>query len=167
MNGKRGKSQTSPIHLWGERLFRRVGNATLSPNTLELNGIATSYIRTNGFLTVNGNNYPATLSPTALGTFTFGPADRGRLDEVDLTVTAPGVTGSTGGSPSFASTPHFVNGQFQMAVSGTIGQSYTLLTSTDLVRWTPAFEFLCTNSLSVISDPLATDSSHRFYRVGP
>jgi hypothetical protein len=144
-----------------------VGGGTLLPNTLQLNSTATSCVRTNVFLTVNGTNYPATLSSPALGTFTFGPADRGRLDEVDLTVTAPGVTGGTGGSPSFASTPHFVNGQFQMTVSGTIGQSYTLLISTDLVSWTPVFVFLCTNSISVISDPLATNFSHRFYRVGP
>jgi hypothetical protein len=142
-----------------------VGSSTLSPNALQLNSTATSYVRTNVFLTVNGTNYPATLSSPALSTFTFGPADRGRLDEVDLAVTAPGVTGSTGGSPSFASTPHFVNGQFQMTVSGTIGQSYTLLTSTDLISWTPAFVFLCTNSSVVISDQAAANVGRRFYRI--
>ena len=141
-----------------------VGSTTLSPNALQLNSIATSYVRTNVFLTVNGTNYPATISAPALATFTFGSADRGRLEEVDLAVTAPGVTGGTGG-PSFTSTPHFVNVQFQMAVSGTSGQSYTLLTSTDLVSWTPAFVFLCTNSSVVISDPAATNFSRRFYRI--
>jgi hypothetical protein len=141
-----------------------IGSVTLSPNALALNSTATSYVRTNVFLTVNGTNYPATISAPALGTFTFGSADRGRLEEVDLTVTAPGVTGGTGG-PSFASTAHFVNGQLQMTVSGTIGQSYTLLTSTDLVSWTPAFVFLCTNSSLVISDPAATNFSRRFYRI--
>jgi hypothetical protein len=144
-----------------------VGGGTLSPNTLQLNSTATSYVRTNVFLTVNGTNYPATISLPALGTFTFGPADRGRLDEVDLTVTAPGVTGGTGGNPFFASTPHLVNGQFQMTVNATTGQSYTLLTSTDLVNWSPAFVFLCTNSPAVISDPAATNFNHRFYRLGP
>jgi hypothetical protein len=141
-----------------------VGSSKLSPNALQLNCPATSYVRTNVFLTVNGTNYPATISAPALGTLTFGSADRARLDEVDLTVTAPGVTGGTGG-PSFASTPHFINGQFQMTVSGTSGQSYTLLTSTDLVSWTPAFAFLCTNSSVVISDPAATNFTRRFYRI--
>ena len=142
-----------------------VGGGTLPANTLQLNSTATSYVRTNVFLTVNGTNYPATLSTPALGTFTFGPADRGRLDEVNLTVTAPGVGGSTGGRPSFASPPHIVNGQLQMAVSGTIGQSYTLLTSTDLVAWVPEFAFICTNSTITISDLMATNFSHRFYRL--
>ena len=65
----------------------------------------------------------------------------------------------------FTSFPHFVNGQFQMTVSGTIGQSYTLLTSTDLISWTPAFVFPCTNSSVVINDPAATNFSRRFYRI--
>jgi hypothetical protein len=82
-----------------------VGSSTLSANALQLNNATTSYVRTNVFLTVNGTNYPATISAPALGSFTFGSADRGRLDEVDLTVTAPGVGGSTGGSSSFASPP--------------------------------------------------------------
>jgi hypothetical protein len=142
-----------------------VGSSTLSPNALALNSATTSYVRTNVFLTVNGTNYPATISAPALGTFSFGSADRGRLEEVDLTVTAPGVGGSTGGSPSFASPPHFVNGQFQMTVSGTIGQSYTLLTSTDLVAWVPEFAFICTNSTMTISDLMATNFARRFYRL--
>ena len=52
-----------------------------------------------------------------------------------------------------------------MAVSGTIGQSYTVLTSTDLVSWAPAFVFLCTNSSVVINDPAATNFSRSFYRI--
>jgi hypothetical protein len=141
-----------------------VGSSTLSPNALALNSATTSYVRTNVFLTVNGTNYPATISAPALGTFTFGSADRGRLEEVDLTVTAPGVNGGTGG-PSFTSTPHFVNGQFQMTVSGTIGQSYTLLVSTDLVVWVPEFAFICTNSTMTINDLMATNFARRFYRL--
>ena len=142
-----------------------VGSSTLSANTLELSSTATSCVRTNVFLTVSSTNYPATLSSPALGGFLFGPADRGRLDEVDLAAAAPGATGSTGGGPSFASTPRFVNGQFQMTVSRTIGQSYTFLTSPDLVSWTPAFVFLCTNPLVAINDPAATNFSRRFYRI--
>jgi hypothetical protein len=66
-----------------------LGSGTLPTNTLQLNSTATSYVRTNAFLTVNGTNYPASLSAPALGTFTFGPGDRGREDRVDLSVSAP------------------------------------------------------------------------------
>jgi hypothetical protein len=51
---------------------------------------SSTYFRTNVFLTVNGNNYPTSLSTPAPATFTFGPADHGRLDEVDLAVTVTG-----------------------------------------------------------------------------
>ena len=82
-----------------------VGSSTLSANALQLNNATTSYVRTNVFLTVNGTNYPATISAPARCSFTFGSADRGRLDEEDLNVTAQGVGGSTGGSSSIASPP--------------------------------------------------------------
>jgi len=142
-----------------------VGSATLSPNVLQLNSATTSYLRTNVVLTIGTNSYPATIAAPALGNFTFTTADRGRTEELDLTVTAPGV-GLAGSRPAIGPSPHLSNGQFQMTVSGTIGQSYTLLTSTDLVSWTPAFVFVCTNSSVVVSDPAATNFGRRFYRIG-
>jgi hypothetical protein len=53
-----------------------------------------------------------------------------------------------------------------MTVSGSTGQSYTLMISTDLVSWTPAFVFVLTNSTAVISDPAASNFVRRFYRLG-
>lgn len=141
------------------------GNGTLPANTLQLNNTATSYVRTNCFVTVNGTNYPATLSTSALGSFTFGPADRGRLDEVDLTVNAPGLSGNSGGAPTFASNPHFVNGQFQMNMNGNIGQIYNLLASTDLLNWVQVTTFVCTNSPTLVIDLTTTNYPHRFYRM--
>ena len=140
-----------------------VGGCTLPTNTLQLNSTATSYVRTNIFLTVNGTNYPATLSTPALNSFTFGPADRGRLDEVDLTVNAPGIVGAV--NPSFASIPRFVGGQFQMTMNGNIGQSYNLLASTDLINWTTVTSFFCTNSTMMLFDPAATNFPRRFYKI--
>jgi hypothetical protein len=61
-----------------------IGSGTLSPNALQLNSTAASYVRTNVFLTVNGTNYPASISAPALNTFTFAPADRGRIEGGDL-----------------------------------------------------------------------------------
>ena len=141
-----------------------VGGGTVPANTLQLNSSATSYVRTNVFLTVNGTNYPATITAPALNTFTFGPADRGRLDEVDLTVNASGLTGLFP-VPSFASTPHFVTGQFQVTMNGNIGQSYNLLASTDLVNWTQITNFVCTNAPMMVFDTGSTNYPHRFYRL--
>src|ERR1035438_1221647 len=130
-----------------------VGSSTLSPNALPLKSAttSTSYVRTNVLLAVNGTNYPASISASALGNFTFNAADRGRLDPVDLTVVAPGVLGAVV-APSFASIPHFANGQFQLTVNGTVGQNYTLLASTDLVSWTTVTGFVGSTSSIVIYD---------------
>ncbi len=62
-----------------------IGSAT--PNTLPLNSTATTYTR---LASVNGTN--ATIVYASSGTtnaFTFGPADRGRIERVDLSVTLP------------------------------------------------------------------------------
>ena len=141
-----------------------VGSSALSPNTLPLNSATTSYARTNVFLTVNGTNYPATITAPAIGNFTFNTATRGQMAEVDLTVNAPGVAGAVG-APSFKSTQRSVSGQFSLTMNGNIGQSYTLLGSTDLVNWTTVTVFICTNSYTVVFDPTATNYSRRFYRI--
>ncbi|MGO8926296.1 MAG: hypothetical protein ACLQU3_05320 [Limisphaerales bacterium] len=138
-----------------------VGSATLSPNALQLNSASTSYMRTNVMFTVGANTYPVALG-TNLGYFTFTTADRGKMEQVDLTVTAPGL----GQPPRFTGSGGFSHGQFQMLMSGTAGQTYTLLTSTNLVTWTPLGVFLCTNSVMTIADPSASNFSRRFYRLG-
>jgi hypothetical protein len=143
-----------------------VGSTTLSPNTLPLNSATTSYARTNVFLTVNGTNYPATISAPAIGNFTFNTASRGQMAEVDLSVAAPGV-GGVPTNPSFASAQRMRSGQFQLTVNGNVGQSYTLQASTDLVNWTHVTIFVCTNSPTVINDPVSTNYPHRFYKIGP
>jgi hypothetical protein len=141
-----------------------LGNSMLSPNTLQLNNSPTTYTRTNVFLTVNGTNYPATISTPALGTFTFGPFDRGRLEEVNLTVSIPGLS-ITNSNPSFTSPPQLVNGQFQLTVSGISGQKYTLLGSTDLVTWAPISVFTCTSGSTVVYDPSTNGFVRRFYKL--
>ena len=59
---------------------------TLSANTLALSNTAVTYARS---ATVNFQ--PATILAPALPSFTFGPADRGRFERVDLKVTLPFV----------------------------------------------------------------------------
>jgi hypothetical protein len=140
------------------------GSATLSVNALQLNTVLTSYYRTNVTFTFGSNSYPASISTPALGYFTFSRADRGKTEPVDLTVSAPGV-GVIPTPPSFGTAQRQSNGQFQMAVAGTAGQSYTLMASTNLVNWAPAFSFVCSNTTIVIFDPLATNFNNRFYRI--
>ena len=60
-----------------------------------------------------------------------------------------------------------VNGQFQMTVRGAIGQSYSLLASTDLVNWVSVLVFTNANSSTLIIDPSGTNFSRRFYKIGP
>jgi hypothetical protein len=139
-----------------------VGSATLSPNTLQLNSAITSYMRTNVVFNAGTVTYPARLSSGSLGYFNFSTADRGKMEQVDLTVNAP----SLGQPPRFTGSGGFSNGQFQMLMSGTAGQSYTLLTSTNLTSWTPLEVFLCSNSVMTIADPSATNFNRRFYRLG-
>ena len=143
-----------------------VGSATLSPNTLQLKSASTSYSRTNITFTLGANSYPVSIAPPSLGNFTFTTSDRGRMEEVNLTVYAPGV-GNIPVRPSFASVPHLANGQFQMTVNGIVGRSYTLFASTDLVNWLPLAAFVCTNTPVVIYDQSAANFSRRFYRLGP
>ena len=143
-----------------------VGSATLSPNALQLNSASTSYWRTNVVFTVGTNSYAASLDAGSLGYFTFTTSDRGRMEQVDLTVSAPGV-GQTPNPPEFSGSLALSHGQFQMTVSGTSGETYTLFASTNLVNWTPVASFLCTNSSMTISDSTASNFTKRFYRLGP
>jgi hypothetical protein len=143
-----------------------VGSATLSPNTLQLNSAITSYFRTNVTFTFGSNSYPATIAGPSLGYFTFNNSDRGRMEAVDLTVSAPGV-GIIPVSPAFTLARRLSSGQFQMTVAGSSGQGYTLFASTNLVNWVPLFGFTCTNSNMIITDPGATNFNQRFYGLGP
>jgi hypothetical protein len=62
-----------------------IGAAT--PNTLALNSTVTTYAR---LATVNGTNAAIVYASSgSTNTFTFGPADRGRIERVDLSVSPP------------------------------------------------------------------------------
>lgn len=144
-----------------------VGSSTLSANTLPLNSATTSYTRTNVYLTVNGTNYPCTIAAPAVGNFTFNTATRGKMDPVDLTVNAAGVSGNYVVTPSFAAATRLANGQFRLTLNGNIGQTYTLLGSTDLINWSNVLVFVCTNSSMVVFDPASANLPKRFYKIGP
>ena len=142
-----------------------VGSSTLSPNTLPLNSATTSYTRTNVVLTVNGTNYPCTVTAPAIGSFTFNTATRGQMSAVDLTVNAPSLVNTVSAKPSFASVQRATTGQFRLTVNGTFGQTYTLLASTDLVNWSSINVFVCTNTPTIVYDPNSSNYTRRFYKI--
>ncbi len=145
-----------------------VGSATPSANVLQLNSAITSYYRTNVTFTFGSNTYPATIATTNLGYFTFSTGDRGKTEAVDLAVNAPGVGAQVViTNPTFGTSKVLPDGRFQLMVSGTPGQSYSLLASTNLINWTPISVFVCTNSPMAIYDPTASNYVRRFYRLGP
>src|SRR5690349_2575410 len=90
-------------------------SATLSPNTLQLNSVITTYYRTNITFTFGSNTYLMTISALSLGYFTISAADRGRTEQVDLTVSAPGVIPNP---PALDPAQRLSRGQFQMTVAG-------------------------------------------------
>lgn len=140
-----------------------VGSATPSGTALILNSATTTYWRTNATLTLGTNTYPVTI-PSAPGFFTFTTADRGKMEQVDLAVYAPGL-GANPAPAAFNGAHHTAGGQFQMTVVGSTGQTYTLLTSTNLVNWVTNFEFTCPNAATTLTDPITTNSPRRFYRI--
>jgi hypothetical protein len=69
------------------RLTAGIGIGSATPNILPLMSTATTFAR---LAKVNGTN--ANISYASIGssnTFTFGPADRGRIERVDLSMTVP------------------------------------------------------------------------------
>ena len=64
--------------------------------------------------------------------------------------------------------PTLSNGKLQLIVNGGVrGQSYTLLSSTNLVDWLPITGVLITNPPVTVYDPDVVNYPQRFYRIGP
>lgn len=63
------------------------------------------------------------------------------------------------------SNPVSTNGHFQFAINGLIGQKYALLSSPDLINWTGIQTNLALSVNFTVTDPSASNSPARFYRV--
>jgi hypothetical protein len=91
---------------------------------------------------------------------------------VNINAWAPGYTNSVVGAATYAILPGlyftssggFTNGMFQMSFAGSIGSSYVLHVSTNLVQWTSISTNTPVSSSFVLSNPRAPDIA-RFYRV--
>ncbi|HEX4265646.1 MAG TPA: chitobiase/beta-hexosaminidase C-terminal domain-containing protein [Verrucomicrobiae bacterium] len=66
---------------------------------------------------------------------------------------------------NFTSSGFGSNEAFQMGFSGVAGNSYVLLTSTNLLDWTPLITNTATTNLFYLTDPGASNYPRRFYRV--
>jgi hypothetical protein len=86
----------------------------------------------------------------------------------DIYSTAATVTQSFSVAPPndiIADPRKLPDGTFQMDFYGSLGSSYTLQASVDLLSWISISNFSCTTSPSIIADPKAKNFSKRFYRI--
>jgi len=84
VNGQTFYVATVPFE---SRLIGGVSIGSPTPNTLPLDAVPTTYAR---LPTVNGASSAIIYASSGVSnTFTFGPADRGRVERVDLSVSAP------------------------------------------------------------------------------
>ncbi|MCW5554673.1 MAG: immunoglobulin domain-containing protein [Verrucomicrobiae bacterium] len=79
-----------------------------------------------------------------------------------------GFPGNVGNEPAFGPATRLGDGRFQLTVTGgALGQTYTLLASTNLTDWQPISGYIFTNPPITIHDPDAPNYRWRFYRIGP
>jgi hypothetical protein len=67
----------------------------------------------------------------------------------------------------FTECAYLPDGRFRMLVWGEPGKTYVLEASTNLPGWQPALLFTCTNKITVVIDPKASQDRQKFYRVAP
>jgi hypothetical protein len=65
----------------------------------------------------------------------------------------------------FLKVQRLANGAFQAWIQGRVGETYTLLSSTNLVHWAPRLSFPCTNTPTIVIDNGGQDDQQRFYRL--
>jgi hypothetical protein len=68
-------------------------------------------------------------------------------------------------APRLAGSGSLPSGQFQLMLIGTVGQSYTIQASEDLVNWTDLTNFVSTTGTNQFTDILAASFNRRFYRA--
>jgi hypothetical protein len=67
--------------------------------------------------------------------------------------------------PSLAPPQILLGGSAQLALSGSVGLSYTLQASTNLTDWTRLTTLVATNANMTVVDAASTNFNRRFYRV--
>lgn len=82
-------------------------STTPTPNILSLEIGGATYFRTNIAVAIGSNTFSASISAPSTGTFSFGPADRGKTEEVDLTINDPTTDTYGIGIPDWWQVAHF------------------------------------------------------------
>jgi hypothetical protein len=114
---------------------------------------ATNYVDyTTSVLTVASGNHILAF----VGTDLNGSVDTIFID--DVRVVAPPL-------PQLSNAGFTANGGFHLSVYGQVGQTYTLLASTNLTSWISLLTFVCTNQPTTVVDPTAGNFKMRFYRL--
>ena len=114
---------------------------------------ATNYVDyTTSVSTVAGGNHILAF----VGTDLNGTVDTIFIDDVRVVAPPP---------PQLSNAGFTAKGGFQLSVYGQVGQTYTLLASTNLTSWIPLLTFVCTNQPTAVADPTAGNFKLRFYRL--
>jgi hypothetical protein len=111
--------------------------------------------------------------PTTNSLLYSGPFMLTNSAVVNANVWEPGFVNSVVGTAQFTilagdlftSPGAFINGAFQMTFSAPPGSNYVLQASSDLIQWTSLSTNTPGASPFVLSDPTASKSGYRFYRV--
>jgi hypothetical protein len=85
----------------------------------------------------------------------------------DQATTQFGGSNSGSGALSLGSANPLANGQFQLRITGELGQIFTIQASSDCKSWTPINTVTLLNPIQDFSDPNARQFPTRFYRAVP
>ena len=109
---------------------------------------------TNAILALNN------VSAGQAGTYTVNVSNRaGNAGATaTLTVTQPGA-------PTFSAAVFLPDGRFQFTLGGTSGARYKVEYSDDLIQWQELTRVTLTTNTVVVSDPVVSTSSRRYYRA--
>jgi RHS repeat-associated protein len=100
-------------------------------------------------------------------TYAFYSVAHDGAGNAEAAPTIPGARTAVLGSPVIVASKLLADGRFHLTAMAALGQSYTLLASTNLVDWTGIAGFISTNLPMTLVDPAATNFARRFYRIGP
>jgi mono/diheme cytochrome c family protein len=167
---------TNAVNVMADWINSLSGTPALPPPTINPDGgsyngsVSVSLDATNGaeiYYTLDGS-LPTTNSLLYTGPFTL-------TNSVTVTANAweAGYSNSVAPSALFTILPGvyftgaagFVNGNFEMLLSGPVGSNYVLQASSNLLQWSSISTNTATNSNFTLTDTNTPSATDRFYRV--
>ncbi|MEO7298211.1 MAG: Calx-beta domain-containing protein [Verrucomicrobiota bacterium] len=118
-------------------------------------------------LTAAQRSIGASFNAYGLITGGLGSANSGNTITLYIDqLTYSSAIGNYSAQPLLLSSPQWLgNGQFQFAISGSVGQSYIVQAATNLLNWLPLQTNLLTNGVTTFTDTQAINFNSRTYRL--